>query len=524
MTEFGAYRCSTCGQNLSPGRGRCSTCGTPSKPLPDRPGRGGSPSSPGVRRRPSPRILLQALLLSLLLLVLLLLFWTGAPILPGQTRGVLLDAASSAKRGPLGSREPSGAPVLLSAGAAESPVFSPALETVAPAGGDKEAYALNREGVRLFQEGEVEAAREKLKNAHLRLPAHPVIARNFSSVLTYLGWQSVKEEAFEQALGYFDRALGADEENVQAWKGSGYARIQLEETEAAIRDFEEAHRLAPGDADVALALARLLYQSDELARGKRVLDALLAEQPGHAKAKELLARMTQDDSVERSFQANDTGHFRLKFDATANGGVGSLVGAILEEAYTTLGGQFHHYPPDPVVVILYTRQEFRSVSGTPHWSRGIYDGKIRIPIGGVNERTEELEDVIFHEYTHVMVNQITRGRAPTWLNEGLAQYAEPSSGGGKRALLETVRRHGLLPLSDLEGSFLKLSGNHARIAYAEAYAAVLYISEVYSFYHLRSILDQIGAGDTPEEAVENVLHFGYTDLVAGIADYIRRTG
>ena len=81
-----------------------------------------------------------------------------------------------------------------------------------------------------------------------------------------------------QALSYFDRALGADEENVQAWKGSGYARVQLEETEAAIRDFEEAHRLAPGDADVALALARLLYQSDELARGKQVLDVLLAEQ------------------------------------------------------------------------------------------------------------------------------------------------------------------------------------------------------------------------------------------------------
>jgi hypothetical protein len=343
-------------------------------------------------------------------------------------------------------------------------------------------------------------------------------------VLTHLGWQSVKEEAFEQALSHFDRALGADQKNVEAWKGSGYARIQLEETEAAIRDFEEAHRLAPGDADVALALARLLYQSDELARGKQVLDTLLAEQPGHAKAKKLLARMTQDDSVERKFQANDTGHFRLKFDATANGHVGSLVGAILEEAYTTLGGEFHHYPPDPVVVILYTKEEFRSVSGTPHWSRGIYDGKIRIPIGGVNERTEELEDVIFHEYTHVVVNQITRGRAPTWLNEGLAQHAEPSSDGGKRALLQTLRRQGLIPLSGLEGSFLKLSGNHARLAYAEAYAAVLYIAEAYSFYHLRSILDHIGAGDTPEEAVKKVLHFGYADLVAGIADYIRRTG
>jgi hypothetical protein len=520
VNEFGGHRCSNCGRDISPGRGRCATCGTPFKTPPDRSGRRGSP---GAGRRPPPRVLFPTLLLSLLLLALLLLLWTGTSILPGKTRG-LPDATSSTKRGPLGSLEPSGGPVLVPAGAVESPRFSPALETVPPAGGDQKAYALNREGVRLFKEGDVEAAREKLHDAHLRLPGQPIIARNLSSVLTYLGWQSVKGEAFDQALSYFDQALRADEENVQAWKGSGYARIQLEETDAAIRDFEEAHRLAPGDADVALALARLLYQSDELDRAKRVLDALLAEQPGQEKAKKLLARMTQDDSVERSFQANDTGHFRLKFDAMVNGDMGSLVGAILEEAYTTIGGKFHHYPPDPVVVILYTKEEFRSVSDTPHWSRGIYDGKIRIPIGGVNERTEELEDVVFHEYTHVVVNQMTRGRAPTWLNEGLAQYSEPSSRGGKRALLEAVRRYGLVPLSDLEGSFLKLSGTQARLAYAEAYAAVLYIGEVYSFYHLRSILEHIGAGDTPEEAVKKVLHFGYADLVAGIADYVSRTG
>jgi hypothetical protein len=472
----------------------------------DRTRQGGS-SSPKPRR-----ILIPSLLLSLLILALLLLIQKGPPHLPGEPPATqeFLEAASSLKRMALGSLEPSGAPDLLPAGVAESSGFSPALEAIPLGGGDRAAYALNREGVRLFKEGAVEAAREKLEDAHGRLPRHTIISRNLSNVLTHLGWQRVKDEAFDQALAYFDRALGVDPENVEAWKGTGYARIQLEETEAAIQDFEEAHRLAPGDADVALMLARLLYRADDLAGGKRVLDTLLAEKPGHAEAKKLLARMTRDDSVERRFQANDTGHFRLKFDATANGHVGALVGAILEEAYTTLGADFHHYPSDPVVVILYTKEEFRSVSRSPHWSRGVYDGKIRIPIGGVNERTEELEDVIFHEYTHVVINQITRGRCPTWLNEG--------------ALLQTLRRHELVPLSDLEGSFLKLSGNHARLAYAEAYAAVLYIAETYSFYHLRTIVEHISAGDAPEEAVKKVLHFGYADLVAGITDFLRRSG
>jgi len=71
---------------------------------------------------------------------------------------------------------------------------------------------------------------------------------------------------------------------------------------------------------------------------------------------------------------------------------------------------------------------------------------------------------------------------------------------------------------------MKLPENEAQIAYAQGYAAVLYIAESYSFYHVRSILDQIGAGKTAQEAVKDVLHFGYDDLQAGIVDYLRRSG
>lgn len=393
-----------------------------------------------------------------------------------------------------------------------------------PEGMDAGALSLNQDGVSLFKRGDTEGALEKLEDAYFRLPDNPVITRNFSIVLTFVGWENLKAERYDEALRRFDQALGVDDENVEALKGSGFSRIQLKETDAAIRDFDEAHRLSPGDADVGLALAQLFYQGDELVRAKSVLATLLRTNPGNARARKLMKRVVQEDKVERKFQANDTGHFRLKFDLSENAALGAVVSAILEEAYTLIGAEFHHFPADPVVVILYTKEQFRSVSGSPHWSRGVYDGKIRIPVGGVNERTEELEDVIFHEYTHVMVNYITRGRCPTWLNEGLAQYKEPSSDGGKRALLGTLRRVDLVPLSQLEGSFLKLPGGAARIAYAQAYAAVLYVAETYSFYHLRSILERIGAGDKPEEALRKVLHFGYPGLQTGMADYLRRFG
>jgi hypothetical protein len=399
---------------------------------------------------------------------------------------------------------------------------SASLEIVSRNQIDSETYELNQEGVRLFKEGDADAALAKLEDAYARQPDNRMIAGNLSNVLTFIGWSNVKAKEFDDALQRFDRALGANQENVEALKGAGFSKIQLKETDAAVRDFEDAYRLAPSDADLAVTLARLLHRSDRIDQATTVLNTLLKEQPRNEKAKKLLIRIRREESVERGFMASDTGHFRLKFDVTENAGFGPLVSAILEEAYSMIGSQFHYYPSDPVVVILYTREEFRTVSGLPHWSRGAYDGKIRIPVGGVNERTEELEDVIYHEYTHVVVNQLSGGRCPTWLNEGLAQYDEPSTDDGKRALLKMLRQRELAPLSSLEGSFLKLPGDQARFAYAEAFAVVLYIAESYSFYHLRLILEEIGDGLSPEGALQKILHFGYDDLLTGVTGYIQR--
>jgi tetratricopeptide (TPR) repeat protein len=401
-----------------------------------------------------------------------------------------------------------------------APTFGSEPEGVA----DPKAHALNQEGVTLFEEGNLDGALDRFERSHHLAPDNATITKNLSDLRTYLGWKAIHAKDFDGAIAYFQRALEAEDRNVEALKGSGYAHLQLKETSAAIRDLERAQALAPGDRDLGVALARLYYQADDLDQAKKVLSTLLAHRPGDAEARKLFGKMEHDQSVEGRFQSNDTGHFRLKFDGAENGAVGALVSAVLEEAYSQIGADFHYYPPDPVVVILYTRDEFRTVSGSPDWSRGVYDGKIRIPVGGVNERSGELEDVIFHEYTHVIVNQITRGRCPTWLNEGLAQYQEPSTDGGKNGLLSALRARGVVPMAALEGSFLRLPEGQAQIAYAQGYAAVLYIAETYSFYHVRQILDRIGAGESAEQALKSVLHFGYEDLQAGITEYLRRAG
>ena len=95
----------------------------------------------------------------------------------------------------------------------------------------------------------------------------------------------------------------------------------------------------------------------------------------------------------------------------------------LERAYNRVGTDLSYYPSVRVPVILYTKKDYRSLTASPEWSGGLYDGKIRLPIGGAAHMTPMLRGVLFHEYTHVVVRELTKGNCPSWLNEGLAEYS-----------------------------------------------------------------------------------------------------
>jgi len=58
-----------------------------------------------------------------------------------------------------------------------------------------------------------------------------------------------------------------------------------------------------------------------------------------------------------------------------------------------------------------------------------HDGKLRIPVSGVQSVTPELARVLKHELTHSFISQMSSNRCPTWLNEGIAQMEEGKSSG-----------------------------------------------------------------------------------------------
>jgi hypothetical protein len=192
--------------------------------------------------------------------------------------------------------------------------------------------------------------------------------------------------------------------------------------------------------------------------------------------------------------------------------------------YSTLVRELDLAPRETISVILYTEEAFTDVTRAPAWTGALNDGKLRIPVEGLDSVTGELSRILKHELVHSFVNQITRNRCPVWLNEGVAMALEPRSSsaqGRQLARLFAAQRH--IPLGQLEGSFLRLGQAQASLAYLESLAAVEYIRETYGMSDVVRVLERIGEGSTTEAALRAVVRAGYGRLEEDVAAYLKRT-
>src|SRR6185369_8135141 len=237
-------------------------------------------------------------------------------------------------------------------------------------------------------------------------------------------------------------------------------------------------------------------------------------------------RLRRDAEAERGYQSVASSHFVLKFEGRENVGAGRIVLAALEDAYRRVGARFAYYPVEPQQVILYSDQDFREITNSPHWSGAVYDGRIKLPVGGLARGSERIARTLRHEYAHAAIVTLSRGRAPGWLNEGLAQVAEESEDRGRAGRVRMALDAGeLAPLSTLESGFTQLGRDDASLAYAEAYFAAEYLLRTKGSYNVRRLLETMATAASIDDAFRQALSLDYADFERRFhADITRRLG
>ncbi|MGB2624958.1 MAG: peptidase MA family metallohydrolase [Candidatus Acidiferrum sp.] len=302
-----------------------------------------------------------------------------------------------------------------------------------------------------------------------------------------------------------------------------YIHLRRSEYKKSLEYLEKAREVAPDNADVAKLAGWAYYgmnkMEEAVAEWKRSL-ALRADPEVQA----ALDKAQRDKQEEESYKENESAHFTLRYSGAAEPELARDVLRTLEAHFSEIESELDFTPPDSIGVVLYTQQAFADITRAPGWVGALNDGRIRVPVQGLTSMTPELSRVLKHELTHSFVGQKTRGRAPTWIQEGLAQWMEGKrSGDNADTLVQIFQQGHAASLGSLEGSWMGLSNDSAAYAYAWALANVEYIVQQDGMGDIERILDLIASGTSTEEALREVLHSDYGDLMQSTADYLRKT-
>jgi tetratricopeptide (TPR) repeat protein len=144
----------------------------------------------------------------------------------------------------------------------------------------------------------------------------------------------------------------------------------------------------------------------------------------------------------------------------------------LEKAYIEIGAELGYYPDDKVLVEVYSRREEFSLGSTLTDEVLEKSGTVGIckfnRLMLLSPQATPLGfpwlDTLAHEYTHFLINRISRGQCPLWLHEGIARYFE-TRWRQKEPLFLTPDAENHLLGARANGSFVSLKKMHPSIVY-----------------------------------------------------------
>jgi tetratricopeptide (TPR) repeat protein len=331
-----------------------------------------------------------------------------------------------------------------------------------------------------FEHGNIAQSRRYFESALRFQPEN-------STILIYYAALLVRAGNGAQALPYAQRAVSSDPASPDAYTMLGYAQFASDHTKDAVASWKRSLQLRP-DATV----------------------------------QQFLAKAQREENVETDFAQHESSHFVLHYEGkqTSEAFRAQIVAA-LESDYDDLARDLGNPPRDSILVTLYTEQAFFDVTHAPSWSGAINDGKLRIPVSGLSSMTSDLARVLKHELAHSFITQLSGGRCPPWLHEGIAQFLEPKTLGGDGHQLSVLfKAQRDIPLNALEGSFQNFSGGQAFLAYAESLAAVSYINDSYGMGDIQRILQLISQGSSTEAALRSTIHSDYGQFESDLAKYL----
>ena len=341
----------------------------------------------------------------------------------------------------------------------------------------------------------------------------PLQGQSRVAELNDAGWKALRDGYNDKAAAFFAEALTFRPDDPVLLMGAGVAAHERGNQKEAIADLGRAFELNPRMISAAKLLGKIAFDEGDSALAIRTYEKALKAAPNDATLANGLKALRKDAETHHAFSESRYDRFRVMFEGRSEESIASQATKVFNSAFFRIGDMLGEYPGHTIVAVLYTEQQFRDITRAPQWSGGQYDGRIRLPVAGAEQKPELFERVMTHELTHAVIDGIVRRPVPTWLNEGLAQYLDGSDPRGALNRMKAAGRW--IPLKLLEHGFGQMGPAEARIAYDESLLAVGVMAERPGFGWTR-LMSRLADGQPFAEALPN-FGFSYADLEAPFA-------
>lgn len=289
-------------------------------------------------------------------------------------------------------------------------------------------------------------------------------------------------------------------------------RLYQRGTEEGLRDpgllldMAEAFR-EEGRYDVALKL---------LARANSVLplDSL----------RQRIGQVQMESDLAEQAARYESDHFTIVFPEFTGRRYAVELATVLEAERTRLA---RWIPPargaDRVEVNLFPVESFLLNWGGDLGVVGLFDGAMKVPFADLRSLHPSLVAILSHELAHALIHQRTDGRAPHWLQEGLAQHVQMADQ-PSNLIPELTKSERYIAFGALEPILSGLSeAQFAEVAYSESVWAVHFLEARFGRRVFDRLLDEFAAGRTSAEALAACCRLDSAELDRAFQEWAAKT-
>jgi len=397
------------------------------------------------------------------------------------------------------------------------------LDTALAINGRSVAALVARAGIFIADDRTREA--DNVLQQALQINPESAEALTLRAAIAYMAGDQETFAALEKSMASFSRVNGRFYARIAEICGRSYL------FEQAVQMARKAVMVDPGHWNGHTVLSMNLLRLGREAEGRVYLEKGFEGDPFNVWAINMLRVL----DVLDGFVTRRTEHFIVRMDPGDARILWPYLEPLLTEAWKTLTARYDFKPRGPVLIEIFTdHQDFAvRTSGLPEIGHllGVCFGNLitlnspraHKPPGSIN-----WQEVVWHEFAHVITLQMTENRIPRWLSEGVSVFEEKNGRPewGRRQDLElvtAVQEGRIMALRQLDAGFSQAKTlADLNFAYYQSALLVEYIAERYGFEALKALINQYGSSGDMDLNFTTVLHTPLPEVEASFLAWLKQ--